>query len=129
MLSELAGALGLDPMQVVRRLIFVEHRRMVAHLKEHELPAGTLLQLDTSGEFVHREILPWDRKRVVRNIEGALVLEEYSSRLLHRMAATTKLKPEKIVSDLLDAAAVGTPLEPKWGGVLASSIGTVSTVS
>jgi len=129
MLGDLAGALGLDRMQVVRRLIFVEHRRMVTHLKEHGLPPDTLLQLDTSGEFIHREIMPWDRRRVVRNIEGALVLENYSSRLLHRMAATAKLKPEKIVSDLLDAAAVGTTLEPKWGDVLASSIGAVSTVS
>jgi len=112
MLRELCSAQGLDAMQMVRHLIWVEHHRMRAHLAKNELPADSLLRLDVNGNYNHREVFNFDRRKVIRNVEGAFLLDAHSSFLLRRVAQRAKIKPEKVLSDLIDDVVKGTDLEP-----------------
>lgn len=101
----------MNRMELLRHLIWVEHARMKTYLAEHDLPPGTVLRLDTSGAHHHHEPLYYERKRVVRNIEGALVVDDWTWRTLRIMANRAKLPPERLVSDLVDLAVKDTELE------------------
>ncbi len=105
MLTDLAGCMGLRQTEVLRHMLWAQHRRMGIYLAANELPPGTQVRLSSSGEFVHRQVLHMDRERVIRHLDGALLLDSHADHILKRLAQAAHLKPAQVVSDLLTSAA------------------------
>lgn len=109
MLSDLAACMGLNGTQVIRQLIWTEHSRMRAYLADHELAPGAQLRLNTDGSFEHCGRVSW--RRMLRNVRGAVVLDDWTDFTLQRLAAQFKVAPEKMIGDLVTLATDGTEFE------------------
>lgn len=105
MLRDLSGCMGLRQTEVLRQLVWATHQRMGAHLAEHQLPPSTQLRLTGSGDFIHQPVLHVDRARIIRNIEGALLIDRAASIWLHQLAGLTGRKAQDLVQDLVYMAA------------------------